>query len=78
MGHHCPGGVSGILPLFGVAKTLEEARKREAGSKVMDAGENGDTNDFDDAFSLRHQPLLQHLREGSKLLQRVRITESNL
>jgi hypothetical protein len=44
----------------------------------MDAGENGDTDNFDDAFSLCHQPLLQHPREGSKLLQRVRIPESNL
>jgi hypothetical protein len=78
MDHHRPGSVSGILPLLGIAKTLEEARKREAGSEVMDARENGDTEDFDDVFSLRRQPLLQHPREGSKLLQRVRIPESNL
>jgi hypothetical protein len=78
MGHRCPGGISGILPLLGIAKTLEEAQKREAGSKMMDAGENGDTDNFDDAFSLCHQPLLQHPREGSKLLQRIRIPERNL
>jgi hypothetical protein len=78
MGHRRPGSVSSILPLLGVTKTLEEARKQEARGEVMDVRENGDTDDFDDAFSLRRQPLLQHPREGSKLLQRVRVPESNL
>jgi hypothetical protein len=78
MGHRRPGGVLGILSFLGITKTLKDARKWEAGSEVMDTRENGDTDNFDDAFSLRRQPVLRHPKEGSKLLQRVRVPESNL
>jgi hypothetical protein len=78
MGPRRPGGVSSILPLRGITKTLKEAWKREVRSEMMDTRENGGTDDFDDVLSLRRQPLLQHPREGSKLLPHICIPESEL
>jgi hypothetical protein len=52
MGHGCPGGVLGVLPILAIAKAFKEAWKRDAGGKVVNAREDGSTDDLDDVFSL--------------------------
>jgi hypothetical protein len=59
-------------------EALKKAWKWEAGSKVVNARENGSTDDLGDMFPFHFQPLLQPPREGTKPPQHVCIPKSNI
>jgi hypothetical protein len=57
-GYNNPSGILGSLPLLALAGALKEVWKREAGSEMMDAREDGNVDNLDDTFSFRLKTLL--------------------